>query len=63
MLGHNGNVGDRDVILMHDIHSSTVEAAVRIIPWLHEQGYQLVTISELAEVQGGAENVSGYIRR
>ncbi|MBR6401344.1 MAG: polysaccharide deacetylase family protein [Firmicutes bacterium] len=56
------NVGDRDVILMHDIHGSTVEAALRIIPWLHEQGYQLVTISELAEVQGGAENVSGYIR-
>ncbi len=57
------NVGDRDVILMHDIHDSTVEAAVRIIPWLHEQGYQLVTISELAEVEGGAENVSGHIKR
>ena len=55
-------VGDRDVILMHDIHESTVEAAVRIIPWLHEQGYQLVTISELAEVEGGAENVSGHIK-
>ena len=56
-------VGDRDVILMHDIHSSTVEAAVRIIPKLHEMGYQLVTISELAEVEGGAENVSGHIKR
>ncbi len=56
-------VGDRDVILMHDIHGSTVDAAVRIIPWLHEQGYQLVTISELAEVVGGAENVSGHIVR
>lgn len=55
-------VGDRDVILMHDIHDSTVEAAVRIIPKLHEMGYQLVTISELAEVEGGAENVSGHIR-
>ncbi|MBQ6555325.1 MAG: polysaccharide deacetylase family protein [Firmicutes bacterium] len=55
-------VGDRDVILMHDIHSSTVEAAVRIIPKLHEMGYQLVTISELAEVEGGAENVSGHIK-
>ncbi|MBQ6554095.1 MAG: polysaccharide deacetylase family protein [Firmicutes bacterium] len=55
-------VGDRDVILMHDIHDSTVEAAVRIIPKLHEMCYQLVTISELAEVEGGAANVSGHIK-
>lgn len=57
------NVSDRDVVLMHDIHASTIDAAVRIIPKLDEMGYQLVTISELCEVQEGAENVSGHIRR
>lgn len=56
-------VSDRDVILMHDIHESTVDAAVRIIPKLNEMGYQLVTISELCEVMDGAENVSGHISR
>ena len=56
-------VSDRDVVLMHDIHESTIDAAVRIIPKLDEMGYQLVTISELAEVMDGAENVSGHIKR
>lgn len=47
------NVSDGDIILMHDIHEATVEAAIRIIPWLQEQGYQLVTVSELAFYKRG----------
>ncbi len=54
-------VTDRDVVLMHDIHETTVEAALRIIPKLNEMGYQLVTINELAEVIGDPQDVSGHI--
>lgn len=46
------NVHDGDIILLHDIHSTTVPAAKRIIEALHEQGYQLVTVSELLEAKG-----------
>ena len=42
---------DGDVILMHDIHSSTVDAALQLIPKLIENGYQLVTVSEMAEAR------------
>lgn len=46
------HVKDGDIILMHDIHSQTVDAAAQIIPWLQAQGYQLVTVSELAKYKG-----------
>lgn len=35
------------IMLMHDIHTCTVDAAEILIPKLLEQGYQLVTLSEL----------------
>ena len=43
------NSGDLDgqVILLHSIYGSTVEATRILVPWLLEQGYQLVTVSEL----------------
>ena len=37
---------------MHDIHSSTVDASLQLIPKLIENGYQLVTVSEMAEARG-----------
>lgn len=45
------NSGELDghVILMHSLHKSTVEATREIVPWLIENGYQLVTVSELFE--------------
>ena len=43
---------DGDIVLMHDIHSSTVDAALQLIPWLVDQGYQLVTVTEMAEARG-----------
>ena len=43
------NVKDGTIILMHDIHQPTVQAAERIIPELKKKGYQLVTVSELAK--------------
>ena len=42
------NVKDGDIILMHDIHTESVDAAIELIPKLLEKGYQLVTVSELA---------------
>lgn len=41
-----GNL-DGEIVLMHSIHASTAEAMVTLVPWLIEQGYQLVTVSEL----------------
>lgn len=35
------------IILMHDIHRSTVEAVPGIITWLKSEGYTLVTVPEL----------------
>lgn len=43
---------DGDIVLMHDIHSPTVDAALKLIPELIEEGYQLVTVSEMAEARG-----------
>ena len=40
-------VKDGDVILMHDIYPTSVQAAIELIPLLQERGYQLVTVSEL----------------
>ena len=45
-------VWDGAVILMHDIHPTTIEACKTIIPELVKDGYQLVTISELAYLKG-----------
>ncbi|MDX2776527.1 polysaccharide deacetylase family protein [Streptomyces caniscabiei] len=42
-----GAAGDGRVILLHDIHSASVEAVERAIPELVKQGYQLVTMTQL----------------
>lgn len=48
----NGDLTDGSIILMHDIHEPTVQAAQKIIPDLIAKGYKLVTVSELAEAKG-----------
>lgn len=47
-----GKAKDGDIILMHDIHSETIDAALELIPKLQEAGFQLVTVSELAAAKG-----------
>lgn len=47
------SVYDGAIILMHDIYSTTADAAVNIIDWLHSQGYQMVTVSELGYYRRG----------
>lgn len=49
-----GSVNDGDIILMHDIHTESVDAALELIPKLQESGYQLVTVSELAAARNAA---------
>lgn len=46
------HVKNGDIILMHDIHLSTVKACETIIPALKKRGYQLVTVSQLAKYKG-----------
>lgn len=45
-------VKDGDIILMHDIQDSTVEASAKIIPELKNRGFQVVTVSQLFESKG-----------
>lgn len=45
----NGGELDGQVILMHSLYESSVEATRQIVPWLIENGYQPVTVSELFE--------------
>ncbi|MCQ4637338.1 polysaccharide deacetylase family protein [Anaerovorax odorimutans] len=40
---------DGRVILMHSIYKSTAEATEKLVPWLLDSGYQLVTVSELLQ--------------
>lgn len=40
-----------DIILLHDMSDSSVNAALSIIDTLQAQGYHFVTVSELAEMQ------------
>ncbi len=42
------HVRDGDVILLHDMSDSSVEAALEIVDALQEQGFHFVTVSELA---------------
>lgn len=41
------NVKDGDIILLHDIFETSVEAALIVIDRLQEQGYEFVTVDEL----------------
>ena len=43
---------DGAIILFHDRLPTTVTALETVIPWLREQGYALVTVTELIESSG-----------
>lgn len=53
-------VKDGDIVLMHDLYSATATASETIIPELVKRGYQLVTVSELAECRGGMKKTGAY---
>lgn len=41
-----------DIVLLHDMSDSSVKAAFKIIDRLREQGFEFVTVSELARLSG-----------
>ncbi len=46
------HVEDADIILLHDIHATTIPALEKIVSQLDEAGYEFVTVSELIEAKG-----------
>lgn len=44
---------DGKIILMHSIYDETAKATEKIVPWLEENGYQTVTITELLKYKKG----------
>lgn len=46
------NVSDGSIILMHDLYDTTVEAVEELLPKLYAEGYQVMSISELAQLKG-----------
>lgn len=46
------HVSDGDVILMHDIYDSSVEAALRIVDILLDRGFCFVTVEQLMALRG-----------
>ena len=56
---------DGSVILLHDIYPTSVDAALRVVDALHEQGYLFVTVDQLftargVELQAGEVYRSAY---
>ncbi len=45
-------VKDGDIILAHDIHKTTLEHLNELLMRLYNEGYQVVTVSELASLKG-----------
>ena len=43
------NARDGDIILLHDIYKSSVEAALRVVDELHQRGFLFGTVEELAQ--------------
>ncbi len=42
---------DGSIVLCHDLHKTTVDAMETVIPMLIEEGYQLVTVSQILEYE------------
>ena len=47
-----GNVKDGDIVLLHDMTTSSVQAALDIVDVLLEEDFEIVTVSELARLRG-----------
>ena len=46
------NVKDGDIVLLHDMTVSSVQAALDIVDVLKGQGYEIVTVSQLVKIRG-----------
>ena len=45
------NIKDGDIVLLHDMSMSSVQAALDIVDALQKQGFRFVTVSELAKLR------------
>ncbi len=52
---------DGKIILMHSIYEESAEATELIVPWLKENGYQTVTVSELIKYRTGRTPKAGQV--
>ncbi len=52
---------DGKIILMHSIYKESAEATELIVPWLKDNGYQLVTVSELIKYKTGKPPQAGKV--
>ncbi len=55
------NVADGDIIQFRNIYEETADAMAEIIPYLVEEGYQLVTVSQLIQAGTGEAPEAGTI--
>lgn len=55
-----GNL-DGKVILMHGIYDTTADAVEKLVPELLEQGYQIVTVSELLQYRHQETPIAGKL--
>ena len=46
------NVSDGSIILMHELYQTSLEALEILLPKLYAAGYQVVSVGELASLQG-----------
>lgn len=55
------NLKDGDIILFHDVYPTTVQAIEKIVPYLIENDFYPVTVSELMSIKGtNVENGKAY---
>ncbi len=57
------DVKDGSIVLMHDLYDPTAAAVETIVPELIEQGYQLVTVSEMFAAKRIALEPGKYYRK
>lgn len=46
------NISDGDIVLMHDLYPTTLEALKMVLPVLRQMGYKITTVSNLANEKG-----------
>ena len=56
------NVEDGDIVLMHDLYPTTVEAAIKAIDYLLENGYAVVSLDEMYRLRGTTPEMHASIR-
>ncbi len=56
------NVSDGSIILMHELYETSYEALEEILPWLYLNGYQVVSVSELASLKNRTLEVGSAYR-